>query len=442
LSILPAIGAAVLVAIALVADVRHDIRRLLCGRSVVLLGIASWFLLEALTLSPELVKYNQADYDFGVWCIVLSVVGFLAGYHGLKGCPVFAPMAARVRLLDDPRLLWRIVLFCGVVGFAPIVFYSGVQLVGLIHGILGMRQTWGGLIGRGRYGGFREALLQLENLITGAGPFAVVLLLDRRSTALQRVFCSIVAVWPVLRGYGSGTRSALLMAVLPVLAVIYFRCSPRVQRRLLIAGLCTVPVVYSLMAAIVTSRNSGSLDWQREDKMRYVGNEMFQELLYIRSMVPEKVPYQMGATYLVQLCAPIPRFLWPGKPSLEVGIMIVELRGEVDKRTGEATYTRSPGILGEMYLNFGVPGLFLLTILGGWLVRGWDRILLSHASSLPTMIFYIAGLAAIYFLGRSFTVQTFYPLVFFIAAVYVLTYHYQAAAVIGCKDRCAKPLSP
>jgi hypothetical protein len=175
------------------------------------------------------------------------------------------------------------------------------------------------------------------------------------------------------------------------------------------------------MAAIVASRNSGELSWEAGKKATYVGNEMFQELLYITKNVPDPVPYQMGESYLVAFCAPIPRFLWPGKPSLDSGILMAELRGEVDTRTGQAYLSRSPGLLGEMFLNFGLPGLIVLSALGGWLVRGWDRIAARYWFSLPTMIFYLAGLGAIFFLGRSFTVQTLYPLVFFVAAVYLLS---------------------
>ena len=424
LNILPALGAALIVAIALLADVRHDIRRLLSGRSVVLLGIASWFLLEAITLSPEVKTYSQSQYDFGALCVVLATLGFLAGYHGTQGCKSFETLAARVRVLDNPRVLWRLVVCCAVVGFAPVLIYSGWQLIDLLKGILGMRQTWGGLIGRGRYGGFREAMLQLENFVTGVAPFAVILLLDRRSGVFQRILCGIVAIWPVLRGFGSGTRSAFLLALLPVLAVIYYRSSPKTQRRTIAVGLCATPLVYALMAAIVESRNSGEFSWEARNRATYVGNEMFQELLYITNKVPDSVPYQLGGSYLVQLCAPIPRFLWPGKPSLETGIMMAELRGDVDKRTGQAYYTRSPGILGEMYLNCGLPGLVLLNMLGGWLVRGWDRIALRYSFSLPTMVFYLAGLAALYFLGRSFTVQTLYPIGFFVAAVCFLSFMY------------------
>jgi oligosaccharide repeat unit polymerase len=415
-----------LLAVALFADIRRDLRRLLSGRNVVLLGIVSWFLLEALKLSPEVSTYSQDQYNFGVLCVVLATLSFLAAYHATSGWKRFDAIAARVCILDDHRILWRLVGFCAVVGFAPILFYSGLQFIDLLHGILGMRETWGGLIGRGRYGGFREAMLQLENLVTGVGPFAVILLLDRQSTALQRGFCVIVAIWPILRGYGSGTRSLFLMAVLPVLAIVYLRCNPKAQRRMIVFGLCATPLIYGLMAAIVASRHSGEFSWEARNRATYVGNEMFQELLYITCNVPDPVPYEMGRSYLAELCAPVPRFLWPGKPSMDSGILLARVRGEIDKRTGETYLTRSPGILGEMYLNFGLPGLILLSAIGGWLVRGWDRIGLRYASSLPTMVFYLAGLGALYFIGRSFSVQILYPIGFFLAAVYAIGFTYKS----------------
>ncbi len=201
--------ASLLITIALIADVCHDLRRIVSGRSVVLLGIASWFLLEAVKLSPEVLTYQQDQYNFGVLCVVLATLAFLAGYHWTSGCKWFEKAASKVSILDDHRLLWRLVLSCSVIGFAPILFYSGLQLVDLLHGILGMRETWGGLIGRGRYGGFREAILQLENFVIGLAPFAVILLIDRRSSGFQRAFCAGVAAWPLLRGFGSGTRSRI-----------------------------------------------------------------------------------------------------------------------------------------------------------------------------------------------------------------------------------------
>jgi oligosaccharide repeat unit polymerase len=410
-------GATLLATAALVADLRHDLRRLVQGRSIVLIGIFSWYLLESLTLSPAIYAYPQATYDYGILAVAAAIVAFLVGYHATAGCPWFLPMAAKVSALDDPRMLWRVVALSAIVGFAPILFYSDFQLGDLLHGILGMRQTWAGLIARGRYGGLREALLQTENLVTGAGAFAVILLLARRSTLPQRVVCGVVTVWPILRGFGSGTRNALVLASLPILAVLYLRCRPALQRRLLLLGLFVTPLAYMLMAAIVASRDSGRFSWEARQRASYVGNEMFQELLYISTHVPQRIPYQMGQSYLFQLCAPVPRFLWPGKPRMEVGVQMATWRGEIDRRTGMPYYTRSPGILGEMYLNFGFPGIVLLNALGGWLVRGWDRIRTVYDHSLPTMVFYLAGLGVLFFLGRSFTAQLLYPLAFFVLAV-------------------------
>lgn len=422
LSVFPAVGATLLLATAILLDIRQDVRRLVRGRNVVLLGIFAWFLLEALTLSPGLRDYKQTEYNYGIFCVLVAMLCFLVGYHASLGCTWFGPAAERVALLDDPKLLWRVVLFCGVIGFAPIIYFSGMHISELLHGILGMRKTWGGVIGRSRYGGVREAILQLENFVTGAGAFAAILLIQRRSTALQRLVCAAVVAWPILRGYGSGTRNALLASVLPVLAIAYYRASPTTQRRLLFLGLCATPLVYGLMAAIVASRNSGELSWSARTRVNYVGNEMFQELVYMTSKVPDPVPYQMGQSYAVQACAPIPRFLWPGKPSLETGIMLARMRGEVDRRTGDAYYQRSPGLLGEMYLNFGLAGIIVLSMLGGWFVRGWDKIPSRYEFSLPTMVFYGMGLVVLFFLGRSFTVAIFYPMLFFVGAVYLLSW--------------------
>ena len=165
LSILPAVAATAILAIALIADVCcRDIRRLVSGRSVVLLGIASWYLFEALTLSPEVLTYDQGQYNFGIVCVVLAMAGFLAGYHGSAGCKLFEPIAARVQILDNPRVLWRLVVFCAVVGFGRSSFIRWMQLIDLLHGILGMRETWGGLIGRGATAVFYLLTLQLELL--------------------------------------------------------------------------------------------------------------------------------------------------------------------------------------------------------------------------------------------------------------------------------------
>jgi oligosaccharide repeat unit polymerase len=401
---------------ALFSELRRDVRRLVRGRSVVLIGIVSWFLLEGVQLSPVLRTFSQSTYDYCILCVALSLAGFLIGYHVLRPSTFFEPVAQQLIQLDNPSRLWRVVVACAAIGFAPVLYYSGFQLLTLMDGILGMRSSWGGLIARGRYGGFRDAMLMLEQFALGAGAISAILLFDKRAGGLRRIACAGFTLWPLLRAYGSGTRSTMITAVLPVLAVVYFRSPARWQKAFVWAGICSIPVLYTFMAAMVISRGSGEFRWSDAEKAEYVGSEMLQELAYIVTNVPESVPYQAGYSYFVQVVNPIPRFLWPGKPTLDSGILMAQVKGMVNK-DGEVFLTNSPGLIGEMYLNFGIAGVFALSLLGGWLTRAWDLMGERYAASISTMIFYSMGLGVLFILGRSFTMNMFYSMLFLYVGV-------------------------
>ena len=91
---------------------------------------------------------------------------------------------------------------------------------------------------------------------------------------------------------------------------------------------------------------------------------------------------------------------------------MAQMCGEVDAN-GEAYLTRSPGIIGEMYLNFGFVGIIALSFFGGWLVKGWDLIRERYSNSLVCLMYYSAGLAVLFIMGRSFTMGMFYGLLSF-----------------------------
>ena len=412
---LSAVAVTAALVLAIVADVRNDLCRVVRGRNVVLLSILAWFLVEALQVPAALAAYTQTEYDFGVLCVGLAMVSFLAGYE-TQGCPLFIRFARNVSVLDDPNLLWRLVWLSSIIGFAPIVYYSGFQFYELFSGILGMRRTWGGLIGRGRYGGVRDALLMLEMFIEGITPFAALMAADRRLPLGRRGCCLAVMSWRILRAYGSGYRSAMLSTLLPIAAVFYWKSKPQFKRLLVLTGLMSAPLIYVASAAMVGSRNSGAFSWSAAARVDYIGHEMFRELLFINRNFPGTVPYQLGSTYLVQLVNPVPRFLWKGKPTLDASILLAQMYGNVDA-SGEVWMTCTPGLIGEMYLNFGLAGIGLLSLFGGWIVKGWDRIPRVYEQSLPVMIFYGAGLAVLVVLGRQFTLGLFYGLLAFAVSV-------------------------
>jgi hypothetical protein len=84
---------------------------------------------------------------------------------------------------------------------------------------------------------------------------------------------------------------------------------------------------------------------------------------HIMDAVPEDIPYHYGKTYLTFVFAPIPRTMWPDKPSIGLGPMI-----------GELVYNRQrsgvpPGMMGEAYINFGMIGIFSSLFILGYVLK-------------------------------------------------------------------------
>lgn len=79
---------------------------------------------------------------------------------------------------------------------------------------------------------------------------------------------------------------------------------------------------------------------------------------------PQRFDYHRGETFFRWIVAPIPRSMWPAKPPIGVG---KELGVSV---FGNAVGTGvPPGIIAELHLNFGAPGIYLGMLVVGMLLR-------------------------------------------------------------------------
>ena len=71
-------------------------------------------------------------------------------------------------------------------------------------------------------------------------------------------------------------------------------------------------------------------------------------------LFPSQHPYLYGQTYYRLLFTPIPRQVWPTKP-LNTNRLFANIR---DRELGRKGVTQSAGVVGTMYINFGVFGVF------------------------------------------------------------------------------------
>ena len=102
---------------------------------------------------------------------------------------------------------------------------------------------------------------------------------------------------------------------------------------------------------------------------------------------PDEVPYWGGETYLSLVGAFVPRFLWPDKPTKELGQGFGHRYGYIGARDSQ-TAINLP-ILVEFYVNFGIAGVALGMFLVGAIYR-----LVEHAVNRPGQddIYSLAGI--------------------------------------------------
>lgn len=390
-------------------DCRRDIRQLVSARNVFLLTIAAWYLLEACVVPDELQKYDQAEYLTGLFLVGLAVCSFLFGYSNSRG-GVFDGVFKRLASVDSPRLMWTVFLFSLFVGFLPLVVVSKGNILAIVEDGFLPRSRWSGLFQRGRYGGARDAFLELQMFLRAAIPLAAAIVVHLRQGSARKFLAALFLAYAFARAFNSGTRSQVVEVFLPIAAAVYWRLSGPLKRQALVFGLPAIVILGLIWsAATVVSRNKGDFEWEKAADARYIGFEMFRELLFIRNVVPRLADHQYGYTYYVQIVNPIPRFLWPNKPVGDAGLQLAKMQGGLSADE-EASLTISPGLLGEMYWNFNFPGIIVLSAFAGYLAKSWDRVRPMAAQSILAFTVFAAGLAIIFMFGRSINMNTLYGL--------------------------------
>ena len=405
-------------------DAHRDLYRLLTGRTVVLLAILLWYLLEAVRIPNDsmphtLRSFSQTQYDTGLAVVALALITFLIGYHHSR-LRIFDDISRRLIQVDSDNVLWALFLSGCAIGLAPMIYFADFDLTVLFEGIFGLDERWTWKLQRGRFGGLRDALLELQMFLRAVVPLATVIIFTKSSTGMRRAICLFFITWMLLRANASGARSSMIPIVIPIAAAIFWKSSRDVQKWLIILGIPAALVTgYFYSAMVVAGRNDGEVAVEQTLAAadEYTGFEMFRELLYIVENVPDEVDYQWGKSYANQIINPIPRYFWEGKPVWDAGILLAREMGMVDEN-GRVILTNSPGFIGEAYLNFGILGVVFVPFFSGMVIRAWDRIFVLCGQSFLLFVVYGAGLANILASGRSISISTYYGMI----ALYILLF--------------------
>ena len=224
------------------------------------------------------------------------------------------------------------------------------------------------------------------------------------------------------------TRNTMLVIALPtILAQSFLRWRNRraIQFAFLVVCFLAVNFWFKFIisnrdqTAIATAvKNVDARADVAEEESRHMGFNMFEELCWMNTLM-ESGFYTpaWGMLYYANFVNPIPRALWPGKPTMGLDYAIA--RGQGEKEDGSTTATMATGLVGSGVSNFG---RILGPIAAGFLMSLWcaflARLDLTGNRDPARMLLCMLGLVLTFNFGRDITIQIAYPLLFGFAALW------------------------
>jgi hypothetical protein len=184
------------------------------------------------------------------------------------------------------------------------------------------------------------------------------------------IFWLSAFLW-ILFGVFSDQRGLILFSVLAwLIAYNIFVCTPHLKYLFLMFG-----VAMSLVLIKTINRLGGDggsfLELTNDIIGNYIGRNFVEngKSLIIINAIPDALPFSYGVSYLDSVLALIPRSLFPSKLTVNLDTTIGNVIFDCNSFGSCAV---PPGLLAESYLNFGLPWIFLTTLLCGWMTVWLD----------------------------------------------------------------------
>jgi hypothetical protein len=321
----------------------------------------------------------------------------------LFACVMFAATAwpprplprivVRTALWDPPtRLLVRALWLCFALGMFYFAFMSEFSVNVMLRGLLAGRfsapwsrgdmGTWYAFIEHLAYFGYL-----LPTLTT------IILLRERRllsAPVLQGIVLSAVFLLFVMQG---GGRRILGMCFCSALFTWLVSKRRTIKPRHIVTGMVLVGALLLIMDAMLVNRGSGAIEFSYSaDEFRYVRvDDNFLRFAQNMEIVPRFQPHT-GFDWLIWVLArPIPRALWPGKPT-SPGFDLSSYLG--------ITASLSCSSIAEWYVAFGWIGVVVAGVLYGTLCRFWGQAL-EHTRTYAGLGMYGLGTLALFISVRS-----------------------------------------
>jgi hypothetical protein len=310
-----------------------------------------------------------------LWLSMLGVAGLQLGFYALQSKQVARTIGTIDLHLDDKKAL----VYCVLVGI----------VVPLTAGLRNsLSEEWGL-----RLSAILTLLQNQQLVVVGILGWLVH---SGRGTKWHKVLLYLVIGLTVWRGLSSGF---LEQAVLPL--IIFFVTKWLYVRKLSLSGATVVFLIILFLSPVKasfrqsawgedaagsdtaqsfittpvlwfdqayqywTATISGEGDVVSATSAATSRADLIHQFAHIYSLTPSVIPFQYGETYSYFIVALIPRAIWPDKPQAGGANNFFAVAFGITSEEGAKKSTFGVSLLGEGYINFGIPGVFLIMFLQG-----------------------------------------------------------------------------
>lgn len=335
-----------------------------------------------------------------LWAVIIGFIGLFIGRHLVPrgGQPFEEVMTRPLPQSWLIAILWS----CFFIGFLYVLLGVDFDLPMILEAMTRARfdQPWG----RGKFGDWKALINELQLLLYLVPPIVGMMFGRReRYSHLNLLLALIAFLWLLFFGFCAGTRTVFAAYLITFLIAFAFSSPPQRRRQVLfIATICGTMMVMATKM-MLDMRTIGFKRWWEGEKStqigRYTSAVFVDDNLVAIAGITRYFPKLTGGRYLgfeipyLALIRPIPRAIWPGKPT---GMSI-----SVEQIFNAKGVTIAATFVGEAYMSGGLFAVALEGIFLGILATYWNRFGSPKNSELGLLV-YSSGFFAVTITMRSF----------------------------------------
>ncbi len=342
---------------------------------------------------------DMPSVRLALWAVIMGFVGLFIGRHLVKrGRQPFEQIMTRS---VPPTWLAVILWSCFFLGFLHVLLATNFDIPVIIEAMLRARfdQPWG----RGRLGDWKALITELQLLLYLVPPlFGLMLGKRERYSAINLLLSGLAFLWLLFFGFTGGTRNVFAAYLITFLIAFTFSSPPQRRAQVIVVAVICGAMMVMATRVMLDMRTVGLKRWLEGDMPNMITRQnsgvFVDDNLLAISVLTQYFPKQNQDRYLgfeipyLALIRPIPRALWPGKPT---GMSI-----SIEKVFNVKGVTIAATFVGEAYMSGGLVAVLLEGLVLGMLATFWNRFSSQKNSELGLLV-YSSGFFAVTITMRS-----------------------------------------